>query len=233
METSKLGGKILETVREKGRRVLSVYESKKVLELEGFPINKFELASSKEEAIQIAQKMNFPLVAKIVSTQIVHKTDIAGVIVGLRDLDEVMEAYDQIIAAAHDKTKEAKIDGVLLEEMVKDGTEIIIGSTIDPVFGRIIMFGLGGVFVEVLEDVSFRLVPLTRYDAKEMIGEIKAAKVLDGFRGRPPADKEAIENLILKTAEFVIKYDKISEFDMNPVFALKKGATIVDARIVL
>lgn len=233
MGTSKLGVKIFETVRNEGRKVLSVYESKKVLELEGFPVNKFELASSKEEAIQIAQKLSFPLVAKIVSPQIVHKTDIAGVIVGLRDLDEVGEVYDQITAAAHDKAKDAKIDGILLEEMVKDGTEIIIGSTIDPVFGRIIMFGLGGVFVEVLEDVSFRLVPLTRYDAKEMIAEIKAAKVLDGFRGRPPADKEAIEDLILKTAEFVTKYDKITEFDMNPVFALKKGVTIVDARIVL
>ncbi|MFX0203375.1 MAG: acetate--CoA ligase family protein [Candidatus Hodarchaeota archaeon] len=228
-----MGVKIFEIARDEGRKVLSVYESKKVLELEGFPVNKFELASSKEEAIQIAQKLSFPLVAKIVSPQIVHKTDITGVIVGLRDLDEVTEAYDQIIAVAHDKVKDAKIDGILMEEMVKDGTEIIIGSTIDPVFGRIIMFGLGGVFVEVLEDVSFRLVPLTRYDAKEMIAEIKAAKVLDGFRGRPPADKKAIEDLILKTAEFVMKYDKITEFDMNPVFALKKGVTIVDARIVL
>jgi acetyl-CoA synthetase (ADP-forming) len=215
------------------RKVLTVYESKKALEQENFPVNKFELARSKEEALEIAQRLGFPLVAKIVSAQIVHKTDIGGIVVGIRDQDELAAAYDQITAAAQEKAPEAKVDGILLEQMVTDGVEVIIGSTIDPVFGRILMFGLGGVFVEVLKDVSFRLVPLTRYDAKEMIEEIKAAKVLDGFRGRPPTDKDAIVDLILKTADFLQAHDDITELDLNPVFALEKGVSIVDARIIL
>ena len=224
---------IFEIVKGENLKVLTVYESKKLLEKDGFPVNKFELARTKEEAIQIAQKLGFPLVAKVVSAEIIHKTDIGGIVVGLRDSTEVAEAYDQITAAAHEKASRAKVDGILLEQMVSDGIEIIIGSTIDPVFGRIIMFGLGGVFVEVLEDVSFRLIPLTRYDATEMIEEIKAAKVLEGFRGRPPTDKKAIIDLILQTADFLEAHEEISEFDLNPVFALHDGVRIVDARIIL
>jgi len=228
-----LAAEIFTKSKGEDRKVLTVYESKKALEREDFPVNKFELARSKDEALEIAQSLGFPLVAKIVSAQIVHKTDIGGIVVGIRDQDELIEAYDRITAATQEKAPEAKVDGILLEQMVTDGVEIIIGSTIDPVFGRILMFGLGGVFVEVLKDVSFRLVPLTRYDAKEMIEEIKAAKVLDGFRGRPPTDKDAIVDLILKTADFLQAHDDITELDLNPVFALEKGVSIVDARIIL
>jgi len=228
-----LAAEIFTKSKGEDRKVLTVYESKKALEREDFPVNKFELARSKDEALEIAQSLGFPLVAKIVSAQIVHKTDIGGIVVGIRDQDELIEAYDRITAATQEQAPEAKVDGILLEQMVTDGVEIIIGSTIDPVFGRILMFGLGGVFVEVLKDVSFRLVPLTRYDAKEMIEEIKAAKVLDGFRGRPPTDKDAIVDLILKTADFLQAHDDITELDLNPVFALEKGVSIVDARIIL
>jgi acyl-CoA synthetase (NDP forming) len=228
-----LAADIFIKLKDEDRKVLTVYESKKALEQEDFPVNKFELARSKEEAHEIASRLGFPLVAKIVSAQIIHKTDIGGIVVGIRDQDELNAAYDRITAAAQEKAPKAKVDGILLEQMVTDGVEIIVGSTIDPVFGRILMFGLGGVFVEVLKDVSFRLVPLTRYDAKEMIEEIQAAKVLDGFRGRPPTDKDAIVDLILKTADFLQAHENITELDLNPVFALEKGVSIVDARIIL
>lgn len=216
------------------KSVLTVFESKKLLRDAGFPINQFGLANDLDQAVTLAKELGFPVVMKIVSSDIVHKSDIGGVAVGIDSVEKVRSTYERLITDARNAYPQARVDGILIEEMIQDGgTEVILGTVIDPVFEHVLMFGLGGIFVEVLKDVTFRLIPMTQRDASEMLEEIRAAPVLDGVRGQPPANKEELISLILKLSDLVAANKEIAECDLNPVFAGPEKASVVDARLVL
>jgi acyl-CoA synthetase (NDP forming) len=172
-------------------------------------------------------------VLKVSSVDITHKSDAGGVKVNLKDKAAVETAFEEIMASARAKFPNAVIEGVSVQKMAKPGLEIIIGVSEDPNFGPVMMFGLGGVLVEILKDVSFRIIPIEKPDAVDMIGEIQGKKLLDGYRGQDPVDKACIEGMLLSLSDFVNKTPGIAEIDMNPVFAYKDGAVVVDARIIL
>lgn len=218
---------------EGGRNFLLEHEAKTICSLYCMPVTKFIPTKSEEEAIEAAQTIGYPLVLKIISPQILHKSDLGGVIVGVNDENELISGYQKIIRNVKERIPEAEITGVLVQEMVPQSTEVIVGSTFDPTFGPTLMFGVGGIFVEVLEDVSFRLIPITENDAWEMVSEIKAYKILEGVRGNPPVNKKLLIDVLLKTSNMVAECPEIRELDLNPIMASSDGVIIVDARIIL
>ena len=224
---------VIDNARSQGRTLLTEIESKQVLHEAGIPVALAVLAKDAKEAARAAEKAGYPIVLKIVSPDVAHKSDVGGVRLGLESEEEVEEAFGEIIDAVKIAQPDAQIDGVAVQKMATAGTEVIIGMSKDPQFGPVMMFGLGGILVEVLKDVAFRIVPLEPKDAREMVREIKGFLVLEGVRGQPPADVAALENLILKVSEFVEAHPEIEELDLNPVFAYPDGALAVDARIVL
>ena len=225
--------KIIDNVLKSGRTVLTEVESKQLVAEAGIPVVETKLAKTKAEAISISKKMGFPVVLKIVSPDIIHKSDIGGVKLGLANATQVGKAYTEIMAAAKKANKKADIHGISVQKMARPGVEVIMGMSKDAQFGPVLMFGLGGVFVEVLKDVAFRIVPLNRRDASQMIREIKGYPLLEGYRGQEPANVTALEDLLLKLSDFVDKNPQIKEMDLNPIFAYKDGALAVDARVIL
>jgi len=223
----------LSQVCKEGRKSLLETEAKTVCMEYGIPVTKFELARSEEEAVKFADAIGFPTVLKIVSSDIIHKSDVGGVIVGLKNSDDVRHGYNQILQNVKKHDPKARIAGVLVQEMAPPSTEVIVGAIKDPQFGPAVMFGLGGVFVEVLKDVTFRIAPITEDDACDMISEVKAYPLLKGYRNTPPADIEAIEKILLSTSRLVTDCMEIKELDLNPVIVYEKGAKTVDARIIL
>jgi acetate---CoA ligase (ADP-forming) subunit beta len=224
---------VLANAREQGRNLLNEVEAKQLLGDAGIPVVPTVLASTAEQARQQSEQIGYPVVLKIVSQDISHKSDVGGVRIGLASAEEVTTAFDEIIANAKQAVPGADISGVAVQGMADEGVEVIIGMTTDPQFGPVIMFGLGGILVEVLKDVSFRVVPLTQRDADQMIDEIKGRAILDGVRGLPPVDKSALSRALLNIAEFVQLHPEVQELDLNPMFVYPKGAVAVDARIVL
>ncbi len=227
------GNAVVQAARKEGRTLLTEVEAKQVLKEAGIQVTDTRLAKDKAEARQIAKELGYPVVLKIVSPDIIHKSDIGGVKLGLTDDAAVGAAHDEIISAAKRAAPSANLHGVSVQAMAEPGTEIILGMSKDPQFGPVLMFGLGGVLVEVLKDVAFRIVPLTDRDVKQMVREIKGFPVLEGYRGQDPADLEEIERAILKLSNYVEQHEEIKELDLNPVFAYKDGLAAVDARIVL
>jgi len=228
-ETSRL----LSQAFKEGRKSLLETEAKTVCIEYGIPVTKFELARSEEEATKFAKAVGFPIVLKIVSPDIIHKSDVGGVIVGLKNADDVRQGYNRILQNVKKHNPRARIVGVLVQEMAPASTEVIVGAIKDPQFGPAIMFGLGGVFVEVLKDVTFRVAPITQDDACEMISEVKAYPLLKGYRNTPPVDIDAITKILLNTSRLVTDHMEIKELDLNPVIVYEKGAKTVDARIIL
>ena len=226
-------GTIIENAQKSGRTYLNEVESKQLLKEAGVPVTDTRLAKSHDEAIAFAKEIGFPVALKIVSTDIVHKSDIGGVKLGLGEGAAVGKAYDEIMAAAKAKQPSSKIDGVSVQNMAKPGVEVIIGVSKDPQFGSVLMFGIGGTLVELLKDVSFRIVPITRRDAHEMIKDIKAFPLLEGYRGSEPTNIQALEEILLKVSELAAKTPQIKEMDLNPIFARRDDAIAVDARIIL
>jgi len=224
---------ILAKAAKEKRSLLTEIESKELIKAARIPVVETRLAISKKEAVEIAAKLGFPVVMKIVSPDVVHKSDAGGVKLSIQNAAQAGRAYSEILANIQKHYPKAKIVGVSVQKMAKQGIEIIIGMTKDAQFGPVIMFGLGGILVEVLKDVSFRIVPMTKRDASEMIAEIKGYPILKGYRGQDPADIPYLEDLIVKVSEFVDKNPEIKELDLNPVFAYKDGAMAVDARIIL
>jgi len=224
---------IIENAQKSGRKYLNEIESKQLLKGAGVPTTDIRLVKSRDEAVASAKEIGFPVVLKIISPDIVHKSDIGGVKLGLGDGAAVGKAYDEMMAAVKAKQPSAKIDGVSVQNMAKPGVEVIIGVSRDQQFGPVLMFGMGGILVELLKDVSFRIVPITRHDAQEMIREMKSFPLLEGYRGSEPASIKALEDMLLKVSELAAKTPEIKEMDLNPVFARRDDAIAVDARIIL
>lgn len=214
-------------------RLLTEVESKQLLERAGIPVTKTKLARSKKEAISVSKEMGFPVVLKIISPDVVHKSDSGGVKLGLANGAQVGRAYSEIMSSVRQKHPQAAVQGVSVQPMASAGMEVIVGMSKDPQFGPVLMFGLGGVLVEVLKDVSFRIVPVTKRDASEMIREIKGYPLLQGYRGQEAVDVASLEGLIVRVSEFIEQNPQIEELDLNPVFAYRDKAVAVDARIVL
>ena len=227
------GEAIIRTVREDGRQALLEPEAKRLFALHGAPVSRDLLAQSADEAVEIAAKAGGDVVLKIVSPNILHKTEAGGVRVKLRRQKEVRQAYQDIIRNARNYNPDADIWGVLVSPMAAEGVEVIIGTKYDDQFGPVIMYGLGGIMVEILRDVSFRVIPLTPTGARKMIEETKSFPILSGSRGKPPLDKRAITKLLLRCSEIVVAYPAIQEMDLNPVIVHQEGITIVDARVIL
>jgi acyl-CoA synthetase (NDP forming) len=225
--------KIISQVRLEGRKALLETEAKTICEEYGIPVTRFKLANNEKEAAELAEELGFPVVLKIVSPDIIHKSDAGGVMVNLKNKVEVQAAYEKILENAKKYKAAAKITGVLVQEMAPQSTEVIVGAIKDSQFGQTLMFGLGGIFVELLKDVTFKIAPITLEDAQEMITEVKAYPLLKGYRNTPPADIDAIINILLNTSRLVMDNQEIKELDLNPVMAYEKGAKTVDARIIL
>ena len=218
---------------KKEKRSLLETEAKELLKEYGIPIPDFKLIKSEDEIAGLAKEINFPIVMKIVSPDIIHKTDAGGVKVGVKDEEEARMTFQEIVSKAIKYNKKAKISGVIVYPMVPQGTEIIIGMMKDSHFGPVIMFGLGGIFVEVLKDISFRILPIEEIDAREMITEIKGYEILKGARGNPPRDIRAIEEVLMKVSKLTMENPEINEIDLNPIFAFENGIQVVDARMIL
>jgi acyl-CoA synthetase (NDP forming) len=224
---------IIDRVRGEGRTVLTEVEAKELLEQAGIAVNDTRLAISRDEAVYMSRQIGFPVALKIASADVTHKSDGGGVRLGLRTARQVARAYDDILAAVKHRYPEAAVQGVSVQKMARPGVEVIIGMSKDAQFGPVLMFGIGGVLVEILKDVSFRIVPLTRRDTHEMVREIKGYPLLEGYRGQEPADVSYLEELLLKVSRLVEATPEIKELDINPLFAYSDGAVAVDARVIL
>jgi acyl-CoA synthetase (NDP forming) len=224
---------IISQAKAEKRTVLTEIEAKQILGQAGINCTETKLAESKQQAVALSEEIGYPVVLKISSVDITHKSDAGGVKVNLKSREEVEAAFDQIMDSARSKFPNANIEGVSVQGMAKPGIEIIMGMIKDANFGPVIMFGLGGVLVEVLKDVSFRIVPLEKADAVDMTEEIQGKKLLNGFRGQEPADIPCLQDMLVKLSDFVAATPGIEEIDMNPVFAYKDGAVVVDARIII
>lgn len=225
--------KIIDKARSEGRTVLSEIESKEFLKQAGINIIDTKLATSREEAISISRQFGFPVGLKIASPDIVHKSDAGGVKLGLKTAKQVGKAYEDILEAIRQEHPQARIQGVSVQKMARPGVEVIIGMSKDDQFGPVLMFGLGGILVEVLKDVSFRIVPLAKRDAAEMLREIKGYPLLEGYRGQEAVDVSHLEELLVKVSDFVEQNPEVKELDLNPIFAYSDGAVAVDARVIL
>jgi len=224
---------IFDKVNKERRKFLLEPEAKTVCMKYGIPVTNFKLAKNEVEAVKFANEICYPVVLKIVSPDILHKSDVGGVIVNLKTANDVREAYRQILKNVKKHKANANIVGMLVQEMAPASTEVIVGAIKDPQFGPAIMFGLGGIFVEVLKDVTFRVAPITEEEACEMITEVKAYPLLKGYRNTPPVDIDAIVKVLLSTSKLVMEHQEIKELDLNPVMVYEKGAKVVDARIIL
>jgi acyl-CoA synthetase (NDP forming) len=224
---------IISEIRNSGRVNLVETEARELLKAYRFPMSEFRLARSEDEAIQMAEGLGYPVAMKIVSPEIIHKSDAGGVKLSIENRREVLRAFKEIASNARTYNRKAEIYGVMVTPMENKGVETIIGITKDQTFGPTIMFGVGGIFVEILKDVSFRVAPLTRNDAYEMIGQIRGFPILKGARGRKPVDIDALVDVMMKVSALVTENHEIAEVDLNPVFAFEQGSSVGDARIIL
>lgn len=225
--------KIINQALGEGRKALLEPEAKTICIEYSIPVTKFSLATDEKQAVGFAAEIGFPVVLKIVSPDIIHKSDAGGVKININSASEVKEAYSKIISSVKSYNAKANIVGILVQEMAPQSTEVIVGAIKDPQFGQTLMFGLGGVFVELLKDVNFKVAPLTLQDAKDMITELKAYPLLNGYRNNPPADIDALISILCCTSKLVMDHPEIKELDLNPIMAYPKGAKTVDARMIL
>jgi len=225
--------KLLNQVKTEGRSALSPDESRVLCEAYGIPMPRAGIAHSSAQVSHLADEVGFPLVMKIVSADILHKTEAGGVIVGVKDAGEALQAYENILRSAREFKADAKIDAVLLQQMLTAGQEVIVGALTDPSFGKVVAFGLGGVLVEIFKDVTFRLAPATEQEALSMLDGIGAAEILRGVRGSAPVDRQALARIIVGVSNIVTDFPEIRELDLNPVFAHHAGAVAADVRVLL
>jgi acetate---CoA ligase (ADP-forming) subunit beta len=228
-----IAGRIITTAQKQQRQALLEPEAKQICIAYGIPTPSFRVAHTPSQATFLAEQVAFPVVLKIISYDILHKTEADGVILSLNSKDQVKAAYEQLLSNVREYKKNSRIDGVLVQHMAPRGVEVIVGGLRDSQFGPTVLFGLGGIFVEVLKDASFRVAPITDLDTRQMIREIRSYPILQGVRGQPPADEDAIAGILQATSRMLIENPEIQQIDLNPVMVYGKGATVVDARIVL
>ncbi len=224
---------LIAATRSTGRTALLEPEANQICAIYGIPVAPWRLAETVEAAVHHAEAIGYPVVLKVVSPEILHKSDVGGVHVDLKTPHAVRSAYHSILTTTKHHRPDASIRGLLVQKMEPPSTEVVIGLIRDPTFGPAVMFGLGGIFVEVLKDVSFRLAPITTGEAREMIHEIQAFPLLQGLRGRDPVDIDALVEILLNVARLGVERDAVDQVDLNPVFASPSGAVAVDARILL
>jgi acetyl coenzyme A synthetase (ADP forming)-like protein len=224
---------LLDSVRAAGRNALTAPEGKTVADAYGIAVPGEELAQDVEEAVAVADRLGGPVVLKIVSPDVLHKTDAGGVVVGVEGASAVRAAFCRIIENVRAYAPDARIDGVQVQQLVPPGQEVIVGAVTDPTFGKVVAFGLGGVLVEVLKDITFRLAPVSADEAQSMLDSIGAAEVLRGVRGAPPVDRWALAEQIRRVSQLVTDFPEIAEVDLNPVIAAPEGAVAADIRILL
>lgn len=222
---------ILLRAQAEGRNSLLYTEAQMLVKLWGIPVVQSTIAQDKDGAVQAARSIGFPVVMKISSPDVVHKSDAGGVAVDLRTDEEVAHAFDRMMENFRKVTPRIKIEGVVIEKLLS-GVEVIIGATKDSQFGPVLMFGMGGVFVELLKDTSFRLIPIEPVDADEMIKEVKGYPLLEGFRGKS-GNIQSLKDLLLKVSDLIVHYPEIAEMDLNPVMSSPSGSTVADVRITL
>ena len=227
------GSEIIEKALREGRNTLTEYEAKLFCREHGIPVTEIRLAKNEDEAVEYAKEIGFPVVLKIISPEIVHKSDVGGVAINLRSEEEVRQAYRRVVENARKAVPNATIYGVSVQEMVEPSLEVAVGLIRDAQFGPCVMFGLGGVFIEVLRDVTFRVCPIDVRDALEMVEEIRGKQLLEGYRGLPPADKEALAKVLVRVSEVGIEHPEISEMDLNPTTVRGSSIKVVDARIIV
>src|SRR6184192_842872 len=225
--------KILDAAKAAGRSALTAPEAKGLCEAYGIAVPKEGVASTAADAAKLAAQIGFPVVMKIVSPQILHKTEAGGVMVGVRSAEAAQDAFATIVANARRHDPNSTIEGVQVQQMLSGGQEVLIGAVTDPAFGKLVAFGLGGILVEVLKDITFRLAPATREDALSMLDGIAAAEILKGVRGTDPVNRDALAGMIENVSRLISDFPEIAEMDLNPVFATKSGATAADVRIVV
>lgn len=213
--------------------MLDELESKHLLRDAGIPIVETRLARNEDDAVHISGDLGYPVALKVASREIAHKSDVGGVHLGLKDEIAVRSAYQAIMTAVKKHQPSAKVSGVTVQRMALPGIELIIGMSHDPNFGPVMLFGLGGTLVEVLDDVVLRVLPIDRRDASMMLSELRGRPLLDGFRGKPGASLPALEDLLLRVSDFVAHHPEIRELDLNPVIAYPDGNLVVDARAVV
>jgi acyl-CoA synthetase (NDP forming) len=218
---------------ENGHGAVMIHQALEVCQSYGIPVAEWATASSPEEAVEAAARLGYPLALKILSSQISHKSDMGGITLGLEDEESLRRACAEMLSRVRAETPDAPLEGFLLQRMVSGGREVILGGKRDPSFGPVVMFGLGGIYVEVFDDVAFRVAPLTREDAEEMVAEVKGSRLLRGIRGEKPSDVEAVVDCLLRLSQLLQDFPGIAEVDINPLIVLGKGAVAVDARIVL
>jgi acyl-CoA synthetase (NDP forming) len=222
---------VLKQARSEGRVTLGEAEARGVIAAYGIPIPASRLARTSQEAIELAREIGYPVALKIASPDILHKSDVGGIRLGLETPDDVRNAFDLILNRGRQHMPTAEIWGTLVQEMVDPGKEVIVGMSRDPQFGPLILFGLGGIYVEVLQDVTFRLAPVTERGARKMVNEIRAAPLLRGVRGEEPSDLDAIVEIIQRVSQLVMDFPDILELDINPLVVHPTGAVALDARL--
>ena len=232
MNRNELRG-LIGTALSNGRRALSAPEAQRLCDAYAIPTPKQGLARSAAEAVKVAARLRFPVVLKIVSDDILHKTEAGGVVVGLKNAADVRARLNGSSKTPKRTTKKPLIQGVQVQQMLKGGQEVMVGAVTDPSFGKMIAFGLGGVLVEVMKDVTFRMTPVGKKDALSMLDSVGASEVLRGVRGQKGVDRAALADIICKVSKLVNDFPEIHEVDLNPIFATEKGAHAVDVRIVL
>ncbi len=225
--------RIITSAQKQQRQALLEPEAKEICTAYGIPTPAYRVAHTPSEATFLAEEVSFPVALKIISLDILHKSEAGGVILSVNSKDQVKAAYEQLLSNVRGYKENARIDSVLVQHMAPRGVEVIIGGLRDNQFGPTVLFGLGGIFVEVLKDASFRVAPITNLDTRQMIREIRSYPILQGVRGQPPSDEDAITSILQATSRMLLENSQIQQIDLNPVMVYGKGATAVDARIVL
>lgn len=224
---------IIRKALKEGRNSLLIHEAGRICELHNIPIPKSYVAKNARDAVSRIDEVGFPVALKIISPQILHKSDVGGVILSVNSVEELRSAYSRLIAGVTMHEPEAEILGVFVEKMMPASTEMIVGGIRDRQFGPSVMLGIGGIFAEVYGDVAFRIAPIDRVDAFNLIHELKGSKLLEGARGKPPADLDALVDVLIKTSDLMVEHSTLSQLDLNPVIVYQKGACSVDFRMVL
>jgi len=225
--------KLLDQVLSEGRKNLLESEAYEVLSSYNISISPFKIVNSFEEAESAANNIGYPLVLKIVSHDIIHKSDVGGVKININNLDQLKEAFNTLLSDVKGKIPNARIVGVLVEKMAPESVEVVVGMLRDPTFGPTVMFGLGGVLVEIMKDVIFRITPVSKEEAIDMVKRVKGYPLISGFRGSKPLDIDAIADLISNVSRIAMENPSIDQMDLNPVIVYEKGLAVVDARIIL